>query len=59
MPEGEYETLAGYVLDRLGHIPDEGEELEADGWRFRVVERERLRIARVELERVDRNGGER
>ena len=24
MPEGEYETLAGLVLDRLGHIPDTG-----------------------------------
>ena len=24
MPEGEYETLAGFVLDRLGHLPDVG-----------------------------------
>ena len=59
MPEGDYETLAGYVLDRLGHIPDEGEELEADGWRFRVVERDRLRVARVELERLAPAGGAR
>jgi CBS domain containing-hemolysin-like protein len=58
MPDGDYETLAGYVLERLGHIPDEGEELEADGWRFRIVERDRLRVARVELERLT-DGGER
>ena len=31
MPEGEYETLAGFVLDRLGHIPDVGESFEHDG----------------------------
>ena len=52
MPDGGYETLAGFVLERLGHIPEVGEEIEAEGWRFRVVERDRLRVARVELERL-------
>ncbi|MEO1065081.1 MAG: hemolysin family protein [Actinomycetota bacterium] len=59
MPDGDYETLAGFVLERLGHIPDVGEEIEAEGWRFRVVERDRLRVARVELERLGVRGGAR
>jgi hypothetical protein len=26
LPEGDYDTVAGFVLDQLGHIPEEGEE---------------------------------
>jgi CBS domain containing-hemolysin-like protein len=57
MPEGEYETLAGFVLDRLDHIPQPGERFEHDGWQIEVVAMERLRVATVRLraprERVD------
>jgi CBS domain containing-hemolysin-like protein len=30
LPEGEYETVAGFVLSRLGHIPQEGEQIVYD-----------------------------
>jgi CBS domain containing-hemolysin-like protein len=49
IPEGEYETLAGFVLDRLGRIPQPGEAFVYDGWRIEVAEMERRRIARVRL----------
>ena len=49
MPEGDYETLAGLVLDRLGHIPEPGEMVTIDGWRVEVVAMDRLRIASVRL----------
>jgi len=49
MPEGDYETLAGLVLDRLGHIPEPGEMVTVDGWRIEVVAMDRLRIATVRL----------
>jgi len=49
MPEGEYETLAGLVLDRLGHIPVPGEMVQVDGWRLEVVAMDRLRVATVRL----------
>ncbi len=49
MPEGEYETLAGLLLDRLGHIPEPGEIIEVDGWRLEVVAMDRLRIATVRI----------
>jgi CBS domain containing-hemolysin-like protein len=49
VPEGEYETIAGFVLERLGHLPEPGEELEFDGWRVEVVAMDRRRIASLQL----------
>jgi CBS domain containing-hemolysin-like protein len=50
-PEGDYETVAGLVLERLGRIPDVGDSLEVDGWRLTVMRRERNRIAELRLSR--------
>ena len=47
LPEGEYVTFGGFVLDALGHIPEEGERLRLDDWEFRVVEMDKRRIAKV------------
>ena len=49
LPEGPYETLAGFLLSRLGHIPVPGESLEADGWEFTVMEVDRHRIEQVRV----------
>ncbi|MEU8253272.1 hemolysin family protein [Micromonospora inaquosa] len=51
LPEGPYETLAGFLMARLGHIPLGGETVEADGWEFTVVEVERHRIEQVRVVR--------
>jgi CBS domain containing-hemolysin-like protein len=50
LPDGEYVTLAGFLLDRLGHIPEERETVEAFGWTFRITKVDRRRIAKVVLE---------
>lgn len=44
-----YATLAGYVLTGLGHLPREGDALEAEGWRFEVVSLDKRRIGRVRI----------
>ncbi|MEU8295918.1 hemolysin family protein [Micromonospora sp. NPDC048909] len=49
LPEGPYETLAGFLMARLGHIPVAGETVEARGWEFTVVEVERHRIEQVRV----------
>lgn len=49
MPEGEYETLAGLVLDRLGYIPEPGAICTVNRWRLEVVAMERLRVASVRV----------
>jgi CBS domain containing-hemolysin-like protein len=61
VPEGPYETLAGYVLDRLGHLPQPSEMVEEDGWRVEVVavfgrRIETLRV--VALEEPEATSGE-
>jgi CBS domain containing-hemolysin-like protein len=52
LPEGEYETVAGYVIDRLGHIPDVGESVEHDGWELTVARVEGVRVAELHLRRL-------
>jgi CBS domain containing-hemolysin-like protein len=49
LPEGPYETLAGFLLARLGHIPVAGESLEELGWEFTVMEVDRHRIEQVRV----------
>ena len=51
--EGGVETLAGFVLMRLGHIPKEGESIEFEGRRLTVVEMDARRIARIRVEHVE------
>ncbi|HEX4099916.1 MAG TPA: hemolysin family protein [Pseudonocardiaceae bacterium] len=52
MPEGDYETVAGLVLERLGRIPDVGDEVQLDGWRLTVLRMDRRRIAELRLTRT-------
>jgi CBS domain containing-hemolysin-like protein len=47
---GPYNTVAGFVLDRIGRIPEVGDAIEVGGYRLRVVEMDDLRIATVEAE---------
>lgn len=54
VPDGDYETLAGFVLDRLGRIPEAGEGFEHDGWDLEVVELDGHRVAAVRLRRSER-----
>ena len=49
LPEGPYETVAGYVLASLGELPRVGDEVEVDGRRLTVTELDGRRIARVRV----------
>lgn len=51
VPDGDYETLAGFVLERLGRIPSGGEAFEHDGWHVEVAEVDKRRVAAVRLRR--------
>lgn len=53
LPEGEFETVAGFVIDRLGRIPSEGESVLHGGWRFTVHRVEGVRVSEVELVRTE------
>lgn len=47
LPRGEYDTIAGYVMDRLGRLPEPGDAVEAKGWTLRVHRMEGTRVASV------------
>jgi CBS domain containing-hemolysin-like protein len=51
--DGGVETLAGFVLMRLGHIPKEGESVTYAGRRLTVVQMDGRRIARIRVETVE------
>ncbi|MCB1019888.1 MAG: HlyC/CorC family transporter [Bryobacterales bacterium] len=48
-----FETLAGFLLSRFGHIPEVGESIEYEGRAFTVVQMERNRISRVQIETIE------
>jgi putative hemolysin len=52
LPEGPYETVAGYVLAVLGHLPGEGESVEVSGRKLAVTQLDGRRIARVRVGQV-------
>jgi putative hemolysin len=49
LPEGPYETVAGYLLAALGHLPDEGESVLVSGRKLTVTKLDGRRIARVRV----------
>ncbi|MCH8848564.1 MAG: HlyC/CorC family transporter [Chloroflexi bacterium] len=49
IPKGEYETVAGFLLERIGSIPEVGTAVEHDGVRFSVTEMRGVRVARVRV----------
>ncbi|MFC4010598.1 hemolysin family protein [Nonomuraea purpurea] len=51
LPDGPYETLGGFVMAMLGHVPSVGEKVEISGFELTVTELDGRRIARVRVKR--------
>jgi CBS domain containing-hemolysin-like protein len=49
LPEGPYETVAGYLLAALGHLPVDGEFAEVGGRKLTVTQLDGRRIARLRV----------
>jgi putative hemolysin len=52
LPEGEFETVAGFMLAQLGRVPKGGEVAQVAGFRFTVVDVEKNRISKVKIEKL-------
>jgi putative hemolysin len=52
LPEGDYETVAGLVLERLGHIPRTGETVQVDGYRLTVENVKGVKIESVRITKL-------
>jgi CBS domain containing-hemolysin-like protein len=53
LPEGDYDTLGGLVMDRLGRVPEAGDRLLLDGVRIEVREVSGPAVQRVALVPVE------
>ncbi|MBO8138723.1 MAG: hypothetical protein H0Z40_11465 [Desulfotomaculum sp.] len=49
-PNGEYETVAGFMLEQLGHLPVVGETVSWEGYKFKVKEMGKKRINKILIE---------
>jgi len=49
LPEGDYETVAGFILDLLGHIPKRGEQIRYKGLKIVITKMRELKIEEVLL----------
>jgi CBS domain containing-hemolysin-like protein len=52
IPPGEYDTLAGFILDQMGRLPDVGDSLNYKNVRMTVLEMQGPRIRQIEIQRV-------
>jgi putative hemolysin len=52
LPQGPYETVAGWLISRLGRLPEVGDHAEAAGHQVTVVEMDGRRISRVAVSPV-------
>lgn len=50
--ENRFQTVGGFVLHHLGHIPEEGEKLVWNSYRFEIVDMDRQRIDKLLVSRV-------
>ncbi|MGW8249396.1 MAG: hemolysin family protein [Anaerolineales bacterium] len=57
LTDPDYDTIAGYVMGKLGRIPREQDVVEADGVRVQVEAMDGMRISRVLLTRLKPDGG--
>ncbi|MDA0733161.1 MAG: hemolysin family protein [Chloroflexi bacterium] len=56
LPEGQYRTVAGFILERLGRVPVEGDSVEFEGLTLTVQSMDGVRIEEVDIARRTNNG---
>ncbi len=49
IPEGDYETIAGYITMQLGRIPDKGETINADHLKIVILRSDKTKIDLIKL----------
>lgn len=49
LPDEDWDTVAGFVFSTLGHVPERGEAVSANGWRFAAEQLDGRRIRRVRV----------
>ena len=55
VPDDDWDTLAGFVFNMLEHVPEIGEFVDHDGWRFSAEEMDGRRIAVIRVSALSEN----
>jgi len=58
LPEGDWDTIGGLLLNALGHVPMEGESVEVDGHLLTAERVQGRRIGRVRVSKTEAPGPE-
>ena len=56
--DDDYETIGGFLSDVLDRLPERGDEIEVGDWTMRVVRMDGLRVDRVRVAPIRRDGSE-
>ncbi|PIW44210.1 MAG: ion transporter [Zetaproteobacteria bacterium CG12_big_fil_rev_8_21_14_0_65_54_13] len=52
LSEGDYDTVAGWLITKLGRIPQIGEVVKLDGFRIHILEADPRRVSKVRMQRL-------
>lgn len=55
LPEGDYETLAGLILDKLERIPHQGQFVNVEPYRIQVLQATDKKIVKVKIHKTIKN----
>ena len=56
LPEGDYETLAGLILDRIARIPHQGQIINVEPYRLQILQATEKKIIKVKIHKTDTRG---
>ena len=56
LPEGDYQTVAGLILDHLARIPHQGQIINVEGYRIQVLQVTDRKILKVKIHRIKPRG---
>jgi putative hemolysin len=52
LPDGEYETIAGLLIDKIARIPSRGQKITIDNYRFEIIEVTNRKIKKVKFTKI-------
>ncbi len=58
LPTGDFETIAGFVLNTLGHFPEEREQFEHESLLFEIIRMDQFKIEEIKITKTASAGGD-
>lgn len=56
LPEGDYQTIGGFVHDQLGRVPNQGDAFSVARVTFSILEVQKHRVARMSIRKMESDG---